>query len=275
MSPSPTVLIMSGLDPTGSAGFISDIRVMATLPLHPCGVITCETVQSSEGLSEIRPSDPVLFETQLMTLLDDFTPSAVKIGAVASEEIIHIIKRALARIPDAKVVIDPVVAPTKGKPFLTRSLLQVLTQELVPFATICTPNVSELSALSRKEIDPLDDEAISSAALKWFDAGAESLLVTGLIRGREIIDRLFYFDREPAAAGQIQSMDFSHPLLPVGEVHGSGCVLSASIAGFLACGEDIRNAVRRATEFTSIAVYRSRKIGKGAAFWSLSRPEVK
>jgi hydroxymethylpyrimidine/phosphomethylpyrimidine kinase len=273
ISPPAVVLIISGLDPTGSAGFISDIRVTTAFSLHACGVVTCETVQSSEGLSQIRPSDPALFESQLMTLLDDFTPSAVKIGALASEEIVRIIKRALARIPDAKVVIDPVVAPTKGKPFLDENLLRILAKELIPRATVCTPNVGELSALTEKEINPSDDEAISTAAVKWLDVGTESVLVTGLIRGRQIIDRLF--QREPAAAGQIHSTDFPHPLFAVGEVHGSGCVLSASIAAALACGEDTRNAVRRATEFTAEALRCARKIGKGAAFWSLSCPETK
>jgi hydroxymethylpyrimidine/phosphomethylpyrimidine kinase len=160
----PVVIVASGFDPTGSAGLIADVRVLTSLGCHPCGVVTCQTVQSSKGLTSICPSDAEFLSSQFDALLDDITPSAVKIGALASTETIIALSKALERIPKIPIVLDPVFAPTKGPPFLNFDGMRAMSIELMPRVTLATPNISELGAPAGMQVDQADDEMIMGCA---------------------------------------------------------------------------------------------------------------
>jgi len=258
----PVVLAASGLDPTGSAGLIADIRVIAALGCHPCGVITCETVQSSRGLTHIRPSEPGLLEEQLLALVEDLPIRAVKIGAVASVEVIEVLARILRKMPETPVVLDPVFAPTVGPAFLDLDGMRAMSMHLLPHTLIATPNAKELGTPAGLEVDPSNGEMILGCADGWFGTGVKSLLVTGLVLDGRMVDRFF----RSSGGQEIITTDITHPRHDVGEVHGTGCVLSSAIAAFLAKGEQLASAVERAVEFTCSMIGSARKLGEGAAF---------
>ncbi len=259
----PVVLAASGMDPTGSAGLLADVRVVHSLGCHPCGVVTCETVQSSQGLTGIQPSQPEMLREQLSAILDDLQISAVKIGALASPETIEIIGRALRVIPDVPVVLDPVFEPTRGRSFLNGKEIWALAEQLLGQTLVATPNVRELGTLAKVEFDPDDDEAIVHHSSAWFAAGVEAILVTGLRRDAGMVDRLIRVGPDQ----QTIVTDIAHPLHAVGEVHGTGCIISSAIAAHLARGEKLVSAIRQASVYTSCAIEKARKFGSGASFW--------
>ncbi len=259
----PVVLVLSGLDPTGSAGLITDVRVLTMLGCHPCGVVTCETVQSSKGVQRIQPASPDIFAEQLNALLDDLSLDAVKIGAIASVETIEILGKVLSRIPGIPVVLDPVFESSSGVKFLDMDGMRAMSGELLGKVFIATPNISELGAPAGFDVDQSDDEMILGCAGGWFDAGVSNLLVTGIRLGDEIENRLICHvpDKDP----EVKS--FVHPFHNVGEIHGTGCILSSAITGYLAKGEELNDAVKVACEFVSPLIGSARKFGSGAGFW--------
>jgi hydroxymethylpyrimidine/phosphomethylpyrimidine kinase len=261
----PIVLVASGFDPTGSAGLIADVRVLTSLGCHPCGAVTCQTVQSSMGLTSICTVDAGLLANQLDALIDDLTISAVKVGALASIETIVVLSKALERIPNVPVVLDPVFAPTKGPAFLDFDGMKAMSIELMPRVTLATPNIGELGAPAGMQVDQADDEMIVGCASGWFMTDVKNILVTGLMRDGEMVDRLMW----PMDDDSVEFVDFKHPRLEIGEIHGTGCVLSSAIAGYLAKGEQMKVAIGHGIAFTSDAIAKARKYGSGACFWGI------
>jgi hydroxymethylpyrimidine/phosphomethylpyrimidine kinase len=259
----PIVLVASGFDPTGSAGIIADIRVLTLLGCHPCGVITCNTVQSSKGLTGIRATEPDILREQLDHLLGDLQFDAVKIGALASVESIEVLASSLKKIPQVPVVLDPVFEPSEGPPFLDMECMQAMSGELLPQTLIATPNCSELGYPAGLEVQNDDDDMIAGCASGWFDTGVETVLVTGLRREGMMVDRLMRI----AANMSLKTVDITHAWHDVGKVHGTGCILSGAIAGYIASGEKLESAVRRAVGFTSGLIEQAVKLGAGMSFW--------
>jgi hydroxymethylpyrimidine/phosphomethylpyrimidine kinase len=257
------VLAASGLDPTGSAGLLADIRVMSALGCHPCGVVTCETVQSSQGLTETQTADPAFLHKQLYALMSDISIRAAKVGAISSPETAMVLGAAFYKTPYVPVVVDPVLRPSRGPAFLDPEGFKTAMGELLPLASIATPNVHELGALAGTQVNPADDSEILEASKEWLRSGVRALLVTGLRREDRMVDRLIV----PAPDDKLDSRDFSHVVHDVGEVHGTGCVLSSAIAAFLAHGLELNEAVKGASEFTIRVIGSARKYGGGAAFW--------
>jgi len=259
----PVVLVASGFDPTGSAGIIADVRVLASLGCHPCGVITCNTVQSSRGLTGIRPTEPDILREQLDRLFDDLEFDAVKIGALASVDTIEVLASSLKKIPQVPVVLDPVFEPTEGPAFLDMEGMQAMSRELLPQTLIATPNFSEIGYPAGLDVGNDDDDMIAGCASGWFGTGVETVLVTGLKREGMMVDRLMRL----AADTSMKVTDIAHAAQQTGIVHGTGCVLSSAIAGYTASGEKLESAVRKAVELTSGLIEQARKIGAGTAFW--------
>ncbi len=259
----PVVLLISGMDPTGSAGILADTRVISSLGCHPCGVVTCETVQSSLGVTGIRPTDPELCYEQIHKIIEDIPVKAIKIGTVTSVEVIETIGRALAQVPEVPVVLDPVFAPTSGPEFLDMDGMRAMSINLLRHVLVATPNVTELGIPAGLDVPQDNEEMILGCASGWFGAGVETLLVTGIRDGDEIVDRFIRVD----PGGQSQVTDLRHQWHNVGEVHGSGCILSSAIAGYIAKGEKLSGAVEKASEMTSRLIGNAINFGGGAAFW--------
>jgi len=261
----PVVLACSGLDPTGSAGLLADVRVISALGCHPCGVVTCETVQSSRGLISVVPIDPEIFASQLDSLIGDTKPDAVKIGAIASGAVISLIGNMIDKFPGIPVVTDPVFAPTEGPSFLADENIRKFIDEIFCQTLLATPNLKELGIAVDLDIDPADDDRILHAATRLGESGISNILVTGLQRDGKFIDRFFCFEHSDISS----TMDFSHDIIPGAVVHGTGCVLSSAIAANRATGLDLTESISGAINLTTSAIKNAHQLGNGSLFWSI------
>lgn len=260
MTARPDVLICAGLDPSGGAGLIADVRVVSELGGRPVGVVTALTVQSTMAVLSAEPVDPQLVGEQLEQLLSDIEIRAVKIGMIGASETAVAIARALA-LTQAPVVWDPVIRPSRGEvSFVDRGFEQALAA-LIPHTTVLTPNAGELAFLTGAAITTLPEAIAAGQAL------AARLAVAVLVKGGhlgagnppgepESIDVLCHARRHELLRG---------PRVPDGEhVHGTGCALSSALAVHLAQGWDLLDACRAAKQFVAAHLGAPVRPGRGA-----------
>jgi hydroxymethylpyrimidine kinase/phosphomethylpyrimidine kinase len=254
----PDVLVCSGLDPSGGAGFIADVRIISELGGRPVGVVTALTVQNTTGVVASEALGPELIREQLELLLSDVEVKAVKIGMIGSSEIAQTIAEALA-LTRAPVVWDPVIHPSRGDvPFVDSRFGHAITA-LVPHVAVLTPNAAELAFLAGKPIATLADAAVAGQALAT-QLGTAVLVKGGHLDGRErtseSIDIL-------CRASGVQLL--RGPRVRDGEhVHGTGCALSSALAVHLAHGTDLLEACRAAKDFVAARLAQPAHPGRGA-----------
>lgn len=250
----PDVLICAGLDPSGGAGLIADVRVVGQLGARPAGVVTALTVQNTTGVVDYVTCDPDLVGHQLAFLLTDVEVKAVKIGMVGSSQLAKAIANAL-HLTKAPVVWDPILAPTRGVvSFVDADFDDALTA-LRPHLTVVTPNKHELFQLTAL---PTGDLAMAEAAgrelAKRLDCAV--LIKGGHFAGDESIDVLLH-------AGARDEL--RRPRVAGGEdVHGTGCALSSAIATYLAHGRELVEACQLAKQFVAGLIEKPAHPGRGA-----------
>lgn len=254
----PDVLIIAGLDPSGGAGLIADVRVTSALGCRPVGVVTALTVQNTTAVVDTEAMSADRVREQLEFLLSDVEVRAVKIGMIGSSAIAQAVSRALA-LTAAPVVWDPIVHPSRGDVRFVDSLFGHAVAALAPHLTVLTPNAGELAFMTGMPITSLDDAVIVGQAL------ADKLRVAVLVKGGHLageqsVDVLCHPGR-PAAIEQ-----FRGPRTPGGEhVHGTGCALSSALAAHLARGLELGEACRAAKQFVAARIAAPVRPGRGAA----------
>lgn len=256
-------LTIAGSDPSGGAGLQADIRTFQEIGVYGTSVVTLLTVQDSQEVREVQICDAELVSNQLLLLLEDLPPKAVKTGALGDSEVIACIVE-LARNWQFPLVVDPVMLSSSGTPLLDQDAQQMLVAELLPLAHVITPNIAEAEQMSGVAINSIDD--IKEAARQIAALGAKNVLITGgHLPGKlsdQATDILF-------ADGEFQLLTDEHVTAEGGDIHGTGCVLSAAITSYLAIGEPLAQAVRSAKQFTRLAIRRSRQLGSGSALMTL------
>lgn len=252
----PDLLICAGLDPSGGAGLIADVRVASMLGARPVGVVTALTIQNTQGVRSAHSLDADVVGAQIATLLSDIEVKAVKIGMLGAVDIARELADGL-HLTAAPVVWDPVSAPSLGDVTFDREYFDEMLRLLAPHVALITPNAHELAAMAKRPIQTLDDRIAAGRALAA-RAGAAVLVKGGhaddsgeaidvLISG-ELVERL----RGPRVAD--------------GErVHGTGCALATAIAANLALGASLVEACRVAKEFVAARLASPVRPGRGAA----------
>jgi len=253
----PDVLICAGLDPSGGAGLIADVRVIDELGGRPVGVITALTVQNTTAVIDTEAMRAALVREQLEFLLSDVEVRAAKIGMIGSTEIAKSISEGLA-LTNAPVVWDPVIHPSRGDVPFIDSLFGHALAALIPHVVLLTPNIQELAFLTGARIASAADAAQVGQALA--DKLATAVLVKGghlaADAGDEAVDLLCRATGVERLAG---------PRLANGEhVHGTGCALSSAIAAHLALGADLVEACRAAKAFVAARIAAPAHPGRGA-----------
>jgi hydroxymethylpyrimidine/phosphomethylpyrimidine kinase len=257
-------LSIAGSDPTGGAGLQADLQVFRALGIHGAGVITALTVQDTGKVHQVLPVFPTVVLDQIRTLLSDFTPDAIKIGMLASDDVARMVElglRELDGLAQARppVVIDPVLAASDGTLLLERRAMGIL-QDLVARSTVVTPNLAEAEALTGCDVS--SDEGTEAAATTLVASlGAEAALVKGGHREGPPRDLL-----AQRAGGSVTLSWLEGDRIPAGPVHGTGCALSSAIAAGLANGQEIADAVHAARQFVAAALRRAQQKGKRASF---------
>lgn len=258
----PVVLVFAGHDPTGGAGLQADIEAIASLGCHATTVATALTVQDTGNVLSFEPVKPALLAAQARAVLADMRPAAIKIGMVGDADNAHAISALLRKHRDIPVVIDPVLAAGGGGTLGDDAFRRALITELLPLATLATPNGPEARKLAPEA------DTLAACAQELLATGCRQVLITGgHEQGAEVVSRLYGAHREIAT--------HAWPRLP-GEFHGSGCTLASAIAALLAQGADIGTAVDEGLAYTWHALGNARAPGKGQSipdrfFWTQQR----
>jgi hydroxymethylpyrimidine/phosphomethylpyrimidine kinase len=261
----PIALSIAGSDPTGGAGLQLDLQVFRTLGVHGAGVVTALTVQDTEKVYRVLPVFPSVVLDQLRTVLRDLAVGAVKIGMLATDDVVRAVAHGLEdpEASAAPIVLDPVLESSSGACLLERRAWPALVS-LFPRAALVTPNLSELASLA--EADVSSRAGIEAGARRLVaDANAQAVLVTGgHLKGApdDLLAR-----REPGGV----RLDWLPGERVAGDaVHGTGCALSSAIAAELAKGAPLDEAVATARAFVREAIRRARSVGRGARILGLS-----
>jgi len=231
--------------------------VFALHGVHGMAVPTALTVQTTRGVKRTNPVFPSIVAEQLLALLGDLPPRVLKLGMLATDDVVLAVASALDRFPTPRVV-DPVFRASDGTFLLEQRALGNLVERLVAGAALVTPNLPEAEALTG-ETDP------ERAAAAFFELGAEAVLVKGGHAEGPPDDYL-------AARGR-PGVWLRGERAPVGRVHGTGCALSAAITARLARGEPLEAAARGAKAWVARAIAGARELGKGARLLALSAAE--
>lgn len=224
----PLALSIAASDPTGGAGAQADLLTLASLGCQPLSVLTAVTAQDTAAVAAVYalPAEQIL--AQAHTLLADLTPAAVKIGLLASAANARAVATLLDELPNIPVVLDPVLASGRGHALVDAALLETLITELLPRTALLTPNGPEARCLSGAT-------ELADCAQRLLSFGVQHVLITGGHENDVAVTNILY-GRE----GEIRRDRW--PRL-AGEYHGSGCTLAAAIAGWLALGEELSQAV--------------------------------
>ena len=251
MRPIPAVLSIAGSDSGGGAGIQADLKAFARCGVHGMTAITALTAQNTVGVAAIEAVSPEMILAQVRSVAEDIGVDAVKIGMLGTAETVHAVVEALALLGEAPVVVDPVMVSESGAVLLDDDAREALVGELLPLASVVTPNIPEARALSG-EGEATSEEDLARAVLAL---GPRAVVVTGGHRER-VID--VFFDGH-------EMVEIDGERLPDGASHGSGCTHSSALAAGLALGDTPLEAARRAREVASAAVAAGlRDIGAGA-----------
>ncbi|WP_296280317.1 hydroxymethylpyrimidine/phosphomethylpyrimidine kinase [uncultured Acinetobacter sp.] len=228
----PTVLCFSGLDPSGGAGLQADIEAIGQSGAHAAIACTALTIQNSQQVFGFEATSKQLLLAQANAVVGDLPIKVVKSGMLGTTDNIAALAEFLREHPEYLYVLDPVLVANSGGSLGDQATLVKAFVELIPLASILTPNTVELRALT-DEID------IEKATAKLFEMGAQAVLVKG---GHEdtpdYIRNALYVNGEMIVESKCPRLD--------GEYHGSGCSLASFIAGRLAVGDNLKTAVQHA-----------------------------
>lgn len=246
------ILTIAGSDSSGGAGIQADIKTISALGCYAMSVICSVTAQNTCGVAAIHDVPPDIVSAQMDAVFSDIDVDAVKIGMVSNEDNIHAIAEGLSRYKPKIIVLDPVMVSTSGHKLLQTTAQSALMENLIPLATVVTPNLPEAEVLSGMEIKNEDD--MEKSLYKIQSLGCENVLIKGGHNGGEPIDTLLAGD---------DIYKFSAKRVNTKNTHGTGCTLSSAIASCLAKTHDLRLAVAQAKDYLTYALENSYTVGHG------------
>jgi hydroxymethylpyrimidine/phosphomethylpyrimidine kinase len=256
-------LTIAGSDSGGGAGIQADLKTFAALGVYGTCAITAVTAQNTVGVTQIFELSPDLVAAQIDAVLQDIGAHALKTGMLANSMIIDIVVKKIRDYALQNLVVDPVLASKAGNLLLRKDAIKALRSQLIPLATVVTPNIPEAEELTGQRLSrPLE---MKKAARMIVGMGARSVVIKGGHRRGPATD-LFFNGRKfrEMRARRIRSR----------HTHGTGCTFSAAIAAYLAKGEEIENAVVLAKRFITQAIRKGFAVGSGHspvhhfhAFW--------
>ena len=248
-----TALTIAGSDCGGGAGIQADIKTMTMNGVYAMSAITALTAQNTTGVRSIMEATPEFLKDQIDAVFEDIRPDAVKIGMVSSAELIKIIADRLTYYKAENIVVDPVMVATSGSELMKTDAVSVLTRELLPFATLVTPNIPEAEVLSGQTVHTTEE--MERVAKIIGDTYGCAVLLKG---GHSVSDAndLLY------ANGNYKW--FSGKRIDNPNTHGTGCTLSSAIASNLAKGYDLETSIRRAKDYISGALAAMLDLGHGS-----------
>ena len=251
--PQASALTIAGSDSGGGAGIQADLKAFSALGVYGTSAITAITAQNTRGVFAVETVSPSMVAAQIAAVLDDIPPGAIKIGMLASAEIVEVVAAGLSGFA-GPVVLDPVMVAKSGDALLDPDAVTALTRKLLPRADVLTPNLPEAARLlGCAQARTTGDAAAQGRALMKLGARAV-VMKGGHAEGPRCIDLLV------TAGGEVA---LEQPRIETRNTHGTGCSLSSAIAAELAKGADLEAAVRRAQAWLHGAIRAADGLGIG------------
>jgi hydroxymethylpyrimidine/phosphomethylpyrimidine kinase len=278
----PVCLTIAGLDPSGGAGIIADIKTFSAFGCFATAAIASLTFQNTQGVFGAAHQTAETVRAQILPILEDFQIAALKTGMLPTREIIEEVARIVKENNLKNFVVDPVVRSTSGFDLIDDIALKVLIEKLFPLATVITPNIPEAERIAQMKIESVAEIRQAAKIMQLF--GAKNVLIKGghlpildleyseaveelsstersqtenpksKIQNPKSVDFLFMGDRE---------FTFSADFIETTATHGTGCTFAAAIAANLANGKTLRDSVESAKKFVTEAIRTAPNLGKG------------
>ena len=266
----PLVLVFAASDPSSGAGIQADLLTLASLGCHPLTALTAVTVQDTVGVQSVHPLSAELVEQQARTILEDMPVLTFKIGVLGSVENVLAVAEIVSDYPEIPLILDPVLASGRGDDLSGEEIISAIREMLLPQTTLLTPNAPEARRLAESDEDD-SEPSIDICAQRLIEMGAQYVLITGTHENTaQVINTLYGPD------GAIRRDEWER--LP-GSYHGSGCTLASAIAGCIAGGASVEDAVRDAQDYTWQTLKNGFRAGMGQFipdrfFWARSTDDA-
>lgn len=258
MNQIPNVLSIAGSDPSGGAGIQADLKTFSALNCYGMAALSALTAQNTCGVSAVHMVPPEFISQQIKVLFEDSYISAVKIGMAGTSATIAAIAGGLKEYAPSHIVLDPVMVATSGDVLLPPEAIGALKEQLIPLASVITPNIPEAEILlDGQGLSDFDNnlKKMALALREKYDVAV--LLKGGHQAGDQATDILCLKDWD--------LFEISAPRVDTRNTHGTGCTLSSALAALLAHGMDLQDAAREAKNYLSKALSASDQlqVGKG------------
>lgn len=251
----PVVLTIAGSDSGGGAGIQADLKAIAAMGAWAATAVTCLTAQNLDGVRSVQPTDPSILADQIDAVHDGFEVRAVKTGMLYSTELIRVVVDRLRHHAGVPLVVDPVMVATSGAKLLRDDAVETLRDELLPLATLVTPNLHEASLLAGGAVN--DHQSMAAAAGEIRNLGAAAVLVKGGHLDGDAVDILLHGEK---------LFEYRTSRIDAGEAsHGTGCTLASAIAAEVAKGTDLPRAVEAAKARLTNALRSPADLGRGVS----------
>lgn len=250
-------LTIAGVDPSGGAGVIADVKTFFAFGIFPTAAISSITFQNTQGVFGAEHQSARSVRQQIEPILDDYGIAAVKTGMLPTREVIEEVASIINHHGLTNLVVDPVVRSTSGFDLIDDAALRSLIERLFPFSDLVTPNIPETERISGVAIETEDDIREAASLIRSF--GAKNVLIKGGHFGestdrRKASDYLFIDGNLTVLEGEY---------IETTATHGTGCTLSSAIAANLALGNDLLSSVSIAKRFVNDAIRTAPMIGRG------------
>jgi hydroxymethylpyrimidine/phosphomethylpyrimidine kinase len=256
----PVVLTIAGSDSGGGAGIQADLKTFAALGVHGTSAITCITAQNPKEVLGTAATKVEMVTKQLEAVFAEFQLGAVKTGMLFSSEIIRAVATMFGKHCRTPLIVDPVMIATSGACLLKPSAIQILKRELLPLATLVTPNLAETEVLLGRKISS-PDEMLTAAKEIYKRFGCAALIKGGHLRSNHQAMDFFYDGKT--------EMILRTKFIKGISTHGTGCTLSAAITGYIALGHDLRGAIQLGKKFITRAIQNSVRVSGHQVLWSI------
>jgi len=240
------VLTIAGSDSGGGAGIQADLKTIGANGCYGMSVITALTAQNTRGVTGIEAVPVPFVAKQIDAVLSDIGADAVKIGMLFSPELIETVANKLQEYGSQHIVLDPVMVATSGDKLVKEDVVEALKAHLIPMAELITPNLSEAGMLLGRTISAASE--VEAATIELSQGGCRNVLVKGgHLEDAESDDCLYL-------ASEKRTVRLAGERIPTVNTHGTGCTLSSAIAAFIAQGETVESAVRKAKAYITEAI---------------------
>lgn len=263
----PIALTVAGSDSGGGAGIQADLKTFSALGVYGCSVVTALTAQNTRGVHAVHTPPPAFVAAQLDAVLGDLAVAAVKVGMLGTAEVVAAVAEGLRRHRPRWVVLDPVMIAKGGQALLDAGAIDTLRRELLPQASLVTPNLPEAGALLGEPAITRRAGMAGVAARLQGRFGTDVLLKGGHLDDDEASPDLLLH------GGEHYWLEAARTATP--HTHGTGCSLSAGIAAYLARGRPLPVAVAVTKAWLAQAILAGRDLGIGGGrgpvhhFWQL------